>query len=56
MAPVSSSLAENDQWAWEVSRPHEFFADPNFFPFPREEKHSIHQASKVFHPPRSISF
>jgi hypothetical protein len=56
MAPVSSSLAENNQWAWEVSRPHESFADPNFFPFPREEKHSIHQASKVFHPPRSISF
>src|SRR5439155_24509033 len=56
MAPVSSSLAENDQWAWEMTWPHESFADPNLFSFTCEEKHSDHKASEIFHPPRTISF
>lgn|ERR1700687_837955 len=56
IAPVSSSLVENDQWAWEMNLPREFFAIPNLFPLADEDIGAFRQSSEIFHPPRSLTY
>jgi hypothetical protein len=56
VAPISSNPLENDQWAWEMMGPREFFIDPSLFPIHIDENCAILQSSDIFHPPRCISF